>query len=221
MTLETQDKVALLRVQIEEHRQARDVSNEQANALVEILGFSVEDAILANRAISRGADPFAIQYLAYGEVQAHIRHAHQNGPGQLEGEDQDDWLFLASLSVDEHGEPLSLREKILGLNDAVNMYLEMGSPDTDSLILQRARRIETVREKITNLPYESEDLGGRFIRVYTADLGFAAAYWSGAEFAAVRQPDGLTFVGSKRDTLDELGITVDKKLTDQFGIIFP
>lgn len=221
MTLETQENIGRLKALAEDLRQGRDLNNEAANVINEVVDFTLDDAILANRAISRGADPFAIQYLADGEVQPHIRSAHFQGPGSLEGDHQEDWLFLASLSVDEHGEPLSLREKILGLVEAVNIYREMGRPTTDSLILQRARRIDTMREKIKSLPYEREELRGRDLRVYTADLGFAAAYWSGEVCAAVRQPDGLTFVGSKGPTLEELGIQVDKQLSEQFGIIFP
>jgi hypothetical protein len=206
---------------VETLRGNRSLNNEAANCINGLVELEMDDAILANRAIDRGADPFAIQYLADGEVQPHIRSAHFNGPGSLEGEEQDEWLFLASLSEDEHGEPLSLREKLLGLADAVSLYREMGRPTTDSLILQRARRIEKVREQIKSLPFEMEEVSGRSLRVYTADLGFAAAYWSGEVCAAVRQPDGLTFVGSKGPTLAELGIQVDKPLSEQFGIIFP
>ena len=209
---------------VESLRKEQVLNNEQANCITAVTKLNLEDSILANRVIDRGADPFAIQYLASGKVQPHIKSAHFEGPGSLEGTEQDDWLFLASLSVDEHGKPLSLRNKIVGLVRAVKDYQEMGGHRlmTDSLHLQRARRIEGVREKIKSLPFEMEDISGRQVRVYTADLGFAAAYWSGEECAAVRQPDGLTFVGTKSHTsLEALGITVDKPLSEQFGIIFP
>lgn len=206
---------------VEGLRQERVLSNEQANLITDVANLSGDDAILANRAISRGADPFAIQYLAHGAVQPHIREAHFRGPGALEGEKRDDWLFLASLSVDEHGEPLSLREKLTHLVSAVNTYIEMGHPTTDSLKLQRGRAIERVKQQILDLPFEVENVGGREMRVYTADLGFAAAYWSGEDFAAVRQPDGITFVGSQEHSLADLGIDVNKVLSPTFGIIFP
>jgi hypothetical protein len=37
----------------------------------------------------------------------------------------------------------------------------------------------------------------------------------------VRQPDGLTFIGSKFTPLTKLGFKVDKPLSPTFGIIFP
>jgi len=201
---------------IEDMRSERVLSNEKANLIEQILNLSEDDSVLANRAISRGADPFAIQYLSTGEVAEHVRSAHYQGPGHLEGEEREDWLLLASLSVDEHGEPLSLSDKLNQLVGASTLY--SGGLSVEA----RASRIAAMRAKISQYPFEVKEVGGREMRNYKgADLGFAAAYWDGEDCASVTQPDGITFVGCKsHTTLEELGVTVQKVLSPQFGIIF-
>jgi len=201
---------------IEQARTSGNLSNEQAS-LMEFAA-KIEDKdeqVLANRAISRGADPFAIQFLATGQVDDHIRLAHVQGPGSLTGSQRDDWLFLARLSADEHasaGE--SIRDRLLTLKSAVDCY-------TSLPVKERQMAIDDMELEIKNLPFDVEEVRGVETQVYTSDLGFASAYWNGLEHAAVRQTDGLLFVGSKGTPLDVLGIAVDKVLSPQFGIIFP
>lgn len=200
-----------------EQARGSSLSNEQANLIEFVIHLeSNDDQILANRVISRGADPFAIQYFATGEVQPHIRQAHIQGPGLLGGEERDDWLFLASLSADEHADvDVSLRRRLAELNIAADCYLNFDDE-------QRQEAVDKARNKIKNLPFTIERIGLHQTRVYTSDLGFASAYWGGLNFAAVRQLDGLIFVGTTpRTSLAQVGIKVDKQLTDQFGIIFP
>ncbi len=204
---------------IESAREGGNLSNEQANLIEFVANLKDQDSqVLANRAIARGADPFAIQLLATGRVEDYIRSAHTLGPGLLEGKERDEWLFLAALSSDEHADiHKSVRERMTELSIAVDCYRTF---DTK----QRQDAIENEEEKIAFLAYNTEQIQGIETKVYTADLGFASAYWNGNDHAAVRQPDGATFVGSKSIPLVELGFDMsppNKSLSPTFGIIFP
>ncbi len=188
---------------------------EQMYLIEQVVILKPDDQVFMNRLISRGSDPFSIQYAARGEVSDAVRTAHFNGPSLLEGEDRKDWLFLASLSVDEHGEQLTLIEKVKQMVAAVTNYC-------NSTEANKTEAINKVQRKIEELDYQLVRIGRCCMRLYTADLGFTSAYWDGKDCAAVRQHDGLTFVGTKPSTsLEDLGIQVDKKLSDQFGIILP
>ena len=137
------------------------------------------------------------------------------GPGHLEGEDRDDWLFLAKLSADECKDVhAAVTNRLTELSVAVDCYNNFDGK-------QRQDAIEAMEEEICDLPFTEENIQGVNTRVYTSDLGFAAAYWNGHEHAAVRDADGLLFVGSKRLILSRVGITPDKVLSPTFGIIFP
>jgi len=201
---------------VETARKGGKLNNEQANLIEFVLKLEGWDnQILANRAIARGADPFAIQYLATGKVDDYIRAAHFAGPGLLEGEEREEWLFLAALSSDESADIYkSVRERLVELTIAVDCYQTFDGK-------QRRDAIEAEEERIAFLEYNLEDIQGIETKVYTSDLGFASAYWNDNEYAAVRQPDGATFIGSKFTPLTKLGFKVDKSLSPTFGIIFP
>jgi hypothetical protein len=199
---------------IEAARRAGDLSNDAARAASVALELTGDDAMLACRIIAQGADPASIQYAAGGTVDDHIALAHRQGPGSLTGQEREDWLYLASLSIDEsHGS--TLRERLAGLADASFRY-QSATPE------ERAAGAEAKRAEIASLPYRVATVGGREMRVYSSDLGFAAAYWDGEPCAAVEgdyNGERYAAVGSNGTPLADLGVTVDKPLSPCFGIL--
>ena len=83
----------------------------------------------------------------------------------------------------------------------------------------RTEAVEAKKREILSLPFETREIGGRTMRVYSSDLGFAAAYWAGEPCAAV-QSKGYVCVGSQGTPLVELGVTLSKTISPQFGLIF-
>lgn len=203
-----------LRALIEKGRAARLLSNDVAMVLSETLKLSPDDAILANRILCQGSDPFSIQMVYQGSVEPSVRQAHMEGPGKLKGADKWEWLKLAALSADDSkAQEFTLTERIRQFA-WTQWALEF---DPSSKLRQRA---EEELEKIMNLPFvlERHAPDAQLMRVYNSDRGFAAAYWAGEEFAAVRSPDGTMFIASQGRTLKELGILVNKEITPCFGI---
>ncbi|HET6494071.1 MAG TPA: hypothetical protein VFH61_01755 [Thermoleophilia bacterium] len=202
---------------IEAARLAGTLNNDSARAASVALGLEGDDAMLANRLIAQGSDPASLEYVATGSVSAPVAHAHRNGPGSLEGEDRRSWLLLAALSVDE-SQDSTLRKRTGQFAQAVTFLNEGGlwcGKDSDALIAAK-------EAEIRQLPHALLPVGGPFLPTYKADLGFAAAYWSGASAAAViGSHNGETYVavGSNGTPLVELGITVDKPIAPCFGII--
>jgi len=199
---------------IEAARRAGTINNDAARAASVALTLTGDDAMLANRIIAQGSDPASIEYLADGEVSAPIALAHRQGPGSLTGEDRERWLALAALSHDESRES-TLSQRVLDLAGAV-MTWQRATPENKAVLA------EGFRNKIAALPFDVRTVGGRQMRVYDADLGFAAAYWDGHSCAAQRGVyNGAPYVavGSNGTPLADLGITVDKPLTPCFGII--
>lgn len=211
---------------IEELRKQREVGNEVARlvtfALTELnKPERQEEAILANRMIVQGADPYSIEI--YNEdVTEGVRSAHFSGPGKLTGKDKRRWLILAYLSEDEAANTgLDVVQRVRRFFDFAKQARhvlqgqgEIDGKDGDQL----AREMEN---DILSLPYVTREIGTRTMRLYESDRGFAAAYWDGEEFAAVRDADGLIFVGSQGASLADCGILVDKPLGAHFGIVFP
>ena len=198
---------------IEAARRSGALCNEAARLASVALGLEGEDAMLANRLISQGADPASIEYLATGKVSPHIALAHVQGPGSLVGEEREDWLFLAALSADE-SKGSTLRDRVLGFGAAV-IGLGMDAE-------RRAAKVAKKEAEIASLPFKVASVGGREMRVYTADLGFAAAYWEGEPCAAVLgefNGEPYLAVGSNGTPLADLGVTVGKPLAPCFGII--
>jgi hypothetical protein len=208
---------------IEQARATRQLGNDQARAASVALTLEGDDAMLANRLISQGADPASLDYLETGEVTPKIRQAHFNGPGAFEADDpaRMDYLALCALSADESQGTGTVREKFWGFFEAMR---RLNYSDLD---FQEAAMAELARrelDKIENLPYSVATVAGRSMRVYVTDRGFAAAAWDGECCAAVlgRDESGpYLAVGSPpyANTLEELGVEIDKEISPRFGIV--
>lgn len=197
---------------IEQLRKDRKISNDAANAASVALQLTGDEAMLVNRLINRGSDPASLQFATGGEVSESVRRAHTQGPGSLKEDEREDWLVLAAASFpdDQKDAPSSVKVK-----QFINAVAWLRTAPNE----ERRQRAKTEYDKIVAFPFSSGNVGGVEMRIYESDLGFAAAYWSGEEMAAVRQGQNV-FVGSSSRTLKELGVKVDKAITPQFGIIF-
>ena len=199
---------------IEAARKARQLNNEAANLATSALSLEGDEAMVGNRIVSRGSDPASLELIAFGKISDATRRAHAQGPGCLTAEEREPWLVLAAASLDESGQAeIPPSAKIAQFIEAVNWL-------RTATAIEKAEAAEREFEKIVSLPFEESEVSGVKMRLYTSDRGFAAAYWSGQEFAAVKE-GGLTFIGSKGRTLEEIGIKVEKALSPTFGIIFP
>lgn len=199
--------------EIETARKARLIGNEKANLVSYSLGLNDADALFANRVISRGSDPASLEQAWKGTISEATMRAHKEGPGSLKMEEREDWLVLASVSIDEHdAADLSPVEKFRQFHEALK-WLETSTPE------EKKASAEKELQKILNLPFTEGEIRGVKMRIYTSDRGFASAYWSGEGFAAVKEGGKSIFVGSKERTLEEIGVKVDKQLTPTFGII--
>lgn len=199
---------------IESARRAGTLSNDAARAASIALTLKGDDAMLAARIVAQGADPASIEYLATGEVSPAVALAHRNGPGPLTGEDRERWLALAALSADESQES-TLRARVIGLAEGVHRFRTMGADERKALADGKRREIGALSSKLGTV-------GGREMRVYSSDLGFAAAYWDGEPCAAVLGSyNGAPYlaVGSNGTPLADLGVTVGKPLAPCFGIV--
>ncbi len=198
---------------IDELRKGRLIENDTANLATETLKLEGNEALFANRILSRGSDPASLELALKGEISEPIMRAHKMGPGSLNNEEKFEWLVLAAVSIDEHAaSELPPTKKFQQFHKALN-WLETATEEDKKIAADKEL------EKILNIPFEEGEIGGVKMRLYKSDRGFASAYWSGEEFAAVQDGD-LTFVGSKEKTLAEIGVSVDKELSPTFGIIF-
>lgn len=198
---------------IEEARKNRLIDNETANLASDALKLEGNEAMFANRLISRGSDPASLELAWKGEIGEPTMRAHRQGPGSLSAEERDPWLVLASASLDEHSaSELPPTKKFEQFHQALK-WLETASDEDKKGAASREL------QKILEIPFEEGEIAGVKMRIYTSDRGFASAYWSGEEFAAVKEGN-LTFVGSQKKTLEEIGVKVDKQLSPTFGIIF-
>lgn len=199
-----------LEAAIESARLEHRVNDDAARAATVCLTFKDDEALLACRLIAQGSDPASIEFIRYSEISNAVRLAHRHGPGSLTGIDKRRWLYLTSRSHDE-----STRSTLLGrvqqLIEAVRSMDADSNEDIDFLV-------KSQEEKIKRLPFRMGAIGGVTMRIYGTDLGFAAAYWSGEEFAAV-QGDGYIMVASQGRPLAELGIQVTKVKSTHFGIV--
>lgn len=199
--------------QIEAARKNRLIDNETANLVTSALKLEGLEALFANRVLSRGSDPASLELALHGKISEPVMRAHTTGPGSLKTEEREPWLILASASLDEHSAAeLSPTKKFEQFHKALT-WLETASDDEKKIAADKEL------EKILHIPFEQGEVSGVNMRVYTSDRGFASAYWSGEEFAAVKE-HGLTFVGSQGRPLQEIGVNVDKQLSPTFGIIF-
>ena len=199
---------------IEALRKERKISNDAANAATVALQLQGDEAMLVNRLINRGSDPASLQFAITGSVAEPIRRAHTEGPGSLKEGEREDWLVLAAVSFPDDQKDAPSSAKVRQFCKAVAWLRD---PDVSNK--ERRQQAQEELQKIVSLPFEQDTVGGVEMRIYNSDLGFAAAYWSGEEFAAVRQGVNV-FVGSSGRSLEELGVRVDKTVTPAFGIIF-
>jgi len=201
--------------EIEAARRDGHLNNDAARAASVALGLEGHDAMLANRVLAQGSDPASLEYLTTGAVSPHVDLAHRNGPGALDGEERQLWLVLAAVSADE-SKSSTLVERVRQMGEAVHTLLH-----EDTAVL--AQMAVDKREEIECEPFRIAEVGGRKMRLYESDLGFAAAYWSGEPCAAVLGTDhaGRSYVavGSNGTPLEELGVGVEKPLAPCFGII--
>ena len=206
--------IAEIGVALEGARKEGLIDNEVANLVTEALKLEGNEALFANRLISRGSDPASLELAHSGEISEPTMRAHQQGPGSLSEEEKEPWLILASASLDESAKAdLPVTDKFKQFHQALT-WLETATDE------EKTEAAGKELQKILDIPFEDGEVGGVPMRVYTSDRGFASAYWSGEDFAAVKEGE-LTFVGSKEKTLEEIGVTVDKQLSPTFGIIFP
>ena len=180
---------------------AGELDKNAARAAGIALGFVGDDAMLAVRVLADGADPASLEFLAYGRISDPIRLAHGRGPGSLVGEDRDEWLLLTAASVDE-SKVSTFRERVQGFTAGL---LRMEAQESDGRV--RAADIQAQAARVAALPYTTETICGRAMRVYGEDLGFAAAYWAGEPCAAVRGT-GIMFVASSGTPLATIGVTI-------------
>lgn len=211
--VEREKAITEIKGKIEEARVNGLLINESAYLTSCAIDLEGDEALFANRVISRGSDPASLELALNGEISEPTMRAHKMGPGSLKEEEKESWLVLASASIDEHSkEDLSVTEKFEQFRKAVN-WLETASDE------EKKEAADEEMQKILNIPFEEEEIAGVKMRVYTTDRGFASAYWSGEEYAAVKQGN-LTFVGSQEKSLEQIGAKVDKQLSPTFGIIF-
>lgn len=209
---------------IEEARTTGKLGNDQARTASVALGLEGNDALLACRLIAQGSDPASLDYLDTGDVSPKIMEAHRNGPGVFEADDPllNDYLALCALSADEsQGAHESVRGRFFGFFRAM-LRLEHPDEAFKTAAMEQLGRAE--RERILGLSYSVATVGGRSMRVYQSDRGFAAAAWDGESCAAVLGVyDGKPYlsVGAPpyQPTLKEQGVKVDKALYPRFGIV--
>lgn len=198
---------------IEEMRKKGLLNNEAANLASDALKLEGDEALLANRLVSRGSDPASLELALNGKINEPTMRAHRMGPGALKDDERRPWLVLAAASIDETGAAdVPVSQKFKQFYDAMK-WLETAPQEEKDAAAQKEL------EKILNIPFEEGEVNGVKMRIYTSDRGFASAYWSGEEFAAVKEGK-LTFIGSQGKSLEELGIKVDKQLSPTFGICF-
>lgn len=211
--IESEKAMQDIKGMIEEARKTGKISNESANLATYALGLQENEALFANRVISRGSDPASLELALTGSISESTMRAHSMGPGALTQDERKPWLVLSSVSIDEHSSAdLAPTQKFAQFHQALK-WLETASE------AEKDEAAETELQKILSIPFEDGEVRGVKMRIYTSDRGFASAYWSGEGFAAVKEGK-LTFVGSQEKSLEEIGVKVDKLLSPTFGIIF-
>lgn len=218
------ERVKKILSMIEEARLDGELGNDQARAASVALELEGNEAMLACRLIAQGADPASLDYLDAGDVDPKLMAAHRNGPGVYEVDDPKllDYMALCALSEDESQQDGStLRGRFWRFFHALQ---RLNHPDEEfrEAALDHLGAQELTR--IRNLPYTVATVGGRSMRVYTSDRGFAAATWDGEACAATfGHYDGKPYfaVGAPPESppLSDLGVEVDKPLSPRFGIV--
>jgi hypothetical protein len=218
------ERVQQIKDLIEEARQAKELSNDQARVASVALNLEENDAMLACRLVCQGADPASLDYIDTGDVDELVMEAHKNGPGVYKADDPNrlDYLALCALSADESKGTTGVRGRFHGFLRAMQV-LGMEDPQLREDVMEGLGKREL--EKIQNLPYVTNQVLGTVMRIYTTDRGFAQAAWAGQSVAAVLGTghDGKPYLALGAPpycpTLKEQGIEVDKDLYPRFGIV--
>ena len=209
----------------EEHLITRDQERIASEAMK-----SETFALLSNRIMNQGSDPESIRLieveafrkvaekLGLNEKQAidAIQIAHKFGPAALKDKSSEEelWLLTASISADE-SDKKELSDRLKQFVYAIDEIRGMSEKSTDELKNIANEYRNYILSTIT--PIGKTESG---IPIYNDDLGFFSAYRSGHKAAIVDAGD-YSAVGTTPDTtLEKEGISVDKKLSDQFGLIF-
>jgi hypothetical protein len=131
------------------------------------------------------------------------------------------WLYLASFSDCTEGgytEDVTLLERLERASLAVSDLIGEVFSDRAFAHTYRERAIQSMCRFIDTTDFSRDLLFG--IPLGTEDHCFYVGYKLGHPAVAVRAP-GLTFYGTIPTTsLEEQGITVDKQISPQFGIVF-
>ena len=202
-------------------------------------------AKMAPRAIEEMA---RLLHITPDEVMVAIEKAHKMGPGIFEsGEElgwngelqhykphhagEVAWLILAGCSHDnEHGytdeqtaeDRMRLAfECVMKFSNLMNEVWAFGEEGLFSFrenLLQKASGVlEDFRAKTK---FEWDDTDPKSVPTTDVDCGFYIGYKFGYSCVAVKAP-GLIFYGTQGShTLEEQGISVDKQISPQFGIVF-
>ena len=211
--LEKEKVITEIEEKIEEARKNGLINNESANLASQVINLEGDEALFANRVISRGSDPASLELALNGKISESTMRAHLMGPGSLKEEEREPWLILAAASIDENKTAeLPPTKKFEQFHQALK-WLETATEE------DKKEAANKEFEKILDLPFKEDEINGVKMRIYNSDRGFASAYWSGEEYAAVEEREA-TFVGSQERSLEEIGIKVDKQLSPTFGIIF-
>jgi hypothetical protein len=209
---------------IEEARKSEQIGNDQARAASVALTLEGNEALLACRLVAQGADPASLDYLDTGEIAPEIMEAHRKGPGVFKQGDPriNDYLALCAMSDDEsQGAGDSVRGRFFSFFRAM-VRLENPDEEFKAAAMEQLGRAE--RERIDNLSFSVATVGGRSMRVYQTDRGFAAAAWDGESCAAALGVcDGKPYLSigipPYHPTLADQGIRVDKEHSPRFGIL--
>jgi len=225
--------VDAVKAQLAEMSKAKIITRDQEKIGAAVL----EDeyfALLANRALMQGADPEFLRRTA-GEAfsvlasrlglsieEAHqaIETAHRSGPGSFAVDSAQEWLWLVMVkhSLDEANKPKDPAQVVAASARMLVAFEAYAHGTGDAVADAKAYRAEMLA-KIQPVGTAPQ---GADIPLYENDLGFYAAYRNGKHAAAVRTKEGLVFYGTDSSVkLGDLGIKVDKQLSDYFGIVFP
>jgi len=209
----------------------RLITREAGDAAIMCLHLEGDEAVLANRLITRGADPFALEYVNEGKVSDKVRAAHYAGPGVYSRDDPErrHYLTLCALSADEtkDGQDQTLRDRVLefaqGLADLNALEVQVAAPRDDL-----ERHADAEEKRIMETPTIQIDVGCVNMMVGTSDRVFAKAYWSGRPCAGVYHVHpvegpgilvGCDPQGTAEVTLFDLGVKVDKTIKPDLGVV--
>jgi len=204
----------------------KQITADQERIATYALSKNSEFALLANRILNQSADPESIRLLnpkefkAIAEIlgmteedaQLAIEASHKSGPAGLtdNSKEEDLWLLLASLSSQNSD---TLADRLMNFAKSITGMREMAKMQQEELKTIAVKYKQKIIDTI--VPVAHTENG---IPIYKDQLGFFAAYRQGFK-AAMVDSGSRRMVGTTPDTsLDEQGLKVDKKLSEQFGI---